>query len=226
MVPRALLLDFGGTLVGSRAAFLPLFQEAGRRTGVRVDWSRFLRANEEVWEDLWPEAPRLLGRTPSFADIVHARALERADATGPIEKMVQCIREEALSPRWSPPFTESEEVLRHLRTAGHRVHLLSNNVDYLPILLRNLGWSELFETVTYSQEIGISKPDVRLFREALRRAGCEPRDAIHVGDSWEADYLGAKRAGLRAVWLNRGGVVPPEPCEMIRDLREIPQLME
>jgi HAD superfamily hydrolase (TIGR01509 family) len=221
---RAVFFDFGGTLVRSVPDMLPIFQAAAQRAKVRVAWDAFLRANEEIWQQLWPEAPRLLGQTPSFADRVHRRALERVVAEGSIERMVRCIREEAISPRWHPPFPETELALRKLRARGLSLHVVSNNVDYLPLLLRNLGWSDASESVTFSQELGVSKPDPRIFRHALDRAGCPSDEALYVGDSWESDYVGARGAGIAAVWLNRSGNPPPTACRQVRDLLEFDAL--
>lgn len=147
---RKIILDFGGTVVRSRADLLPFFQAAAKRAGTTLLWEAFLAANEESWEELWPTATALLGKIPSFADLVREKALRKVGAVESVEQLVQYIREEALSPRWSQPFPETESTLRQLRERGYRFHLLSNNVDYLPILLRNLGWGGMFESVTYS----------------------------------------------------------------------------
>lgn len=222
---RAVFFDFGGTLVRSLDNMLPLFREAARKTRLDVPWAEFARANEQSWVELWPDAPRLLGKLPSFADQVHERALRRVGAQGPIDRMVRCIREEAVSPRWHPPFPETIRTLRELRELGLSLHVVSNNVDYLPLLLENLGWVGTFDSVTYSQELGASKPDPRLFRYALERAGCMPEDTVHVGDSWESDYLGARAVGMGAIWLNRRGRPPPVACPEIRDLTALRPLL-
>ncbi len=216
-----MFLDFGGTLAEPLVDLRPLVEEAARRAGVRVSVGRFLLESDRLWQQLWPRAQSLLGHLPSFADLVHAQALERAAAVGPREAMVQALREEALAPKWHPPYREAEEVLRTLRRRGYALYVLSNHTDYLPLILQNLGWSGLFSGVTFSQEVGASKPDPQLFALALRRAGCSPPEAVHVGDQWEADFLGARRVGIPAIWLNRSGTSPPEKCESVRDLREL-----
>ncbi len=219
MEAREVFFDFGGTLTSPVSDLRPLFEIAARRAGVRVSWEEFSRENDRLWEDLWPTAPDYLGRRPSFADTVHEEALRRAGAKGPVRSMVRAIRREAVSARWHPPFPETEVVLGRLRSRGYGIHVLSNNVDYLPLVLKNLGWSRLFDSVTYSQEVGAQKPDARVFRFALARAGCAAGDAVHVGDSWEADYLGAMNVGLRGIWLNREGQDGHPATEEIRDLR-------
>lgn len=218
---RAVFFDFGGTLCHSRADILPFFQEAARRAGVTLPWKEYLEANEACWNELWPSAPSLVGQVPSFADRVHEQALHRVGFKGPTETLVQLIREEAISSRWHVPFPESEATVGRLRARGYSVHIISGNVDYLPLVLVGLGWSHLFDTVTYTQEVGVQKPDPRVFEFALCRAGREPSDSTYVGDSWDADYRGALGAGMDAIWLNRQGAEPPEPCRQIRDLTEL-----
>lgn len=211
-------LDFGGTLVDTRELRPLLYGDAARQAGAQVPMKEFFRFNDEVWRELWPEATQHLGKIPSFADLVHERALRLARAEGPVEAMVHGIRERALSSRWQPPFPEVEEVLRELRARGHRLHVLSNNVDYLPGLVEDLGWSGFFDGVNFSQQVGTGTPDRHFFEFALRRAGCASTELIHVGDSFEADYLGARGAGPRAVWVNRTELPVPEGALHVRDL--------
>ena len=63
----------------------------------------------------------------------------------------------------------------------------------------------LFKFLVTSEEMGCEKPDPRIFAEACRRARCRPKQALMVGDNWEHDVLGARRAGLRAAWLKPSG---------------------
>lgn len=225
MSRRSVYFDFGGTLCHSLPDILPVFQEAARRAQVEVRWEQYLRANEECWNELWPQAPQLVGKSPSFADRVHELALRRTGFVGPVEPFVTYIREEATSPRWHMPFPETVATLGQLRARGTPVHVISGHVDYLPVLLANLGWSAFFGTVTYTQEVGFQKPDPRVFRFALQRAHQEPDDAIFVGDSWGADYLGADRVGMTAIWRNRIRQPAPGPCPQIAELGEVVPLL-
>jgi putative hydrolase of the HAD superfamily len=65
--------------------------------------------------------------------------------------------------------------------------------------------TDLFVTSEHAQ---CFKPDPAIFRYALERAGVEPHEAVHVGDSLEADVAGALGAGMRAVWFNTKGEGP------------------
>jgi putative hydrolase of the HAD superfamily len=62
-----------------------------------------------------------------------------------------------------------------------------------------------------SEEAGVSKPDPRIFEIALERLEATADRAVMVGDSWANDILGARAAGIRAVWFNPAGDDAPEP---------------
>ncbi len=222
MTPRSVFFDFGGTLCRALPDLRPPFEAAARRASVTLPWTAYLRANEDCWNELWPQAPQLVGYLPSFADRVHEMALRRIGFEGPTETLVRYMREEALSPRWHEPYPETEAVLAQLRADRVPLHVISGHVDYLPLIIGNLGWSPYFETITFTQEVGVQKPDARVFQFALQRAGQEPARSTYIGDSWEADYLGARAVGMTAVWLNRTGRPAPGPCREMRSLSELP----
>ena len=62
-----------------------------------------------------------------------------------------------------------------------------------------------FETFIASGDLGIGKPDRRIFSTAMLRLGAWAEETVMVGDSLSCDILGAQNAGLRAVWIDRLG---------------------
>ena len=71
--------------------------------------------------------------------------------------------------------------------------------------VRRIGLGHHFKFVLCAEDIGIAKPDARLFHEALSRGAVTAGAAVHVGDHPGDDIAGAQQAGLRAVWFNPGG---------------------
>lgn len=63
-----------------------------------------------------------------------------------------------------------------------------------------------FEAVFVSGEIGIGKPDPKVFAVVLERLGISAENAVMVGDNLKADVAGAQRAGIRGIWINRSGM--------------------
>jgi putative hydrolase of the HAD superfamily len=71
--------------------------------------------------------------------------------------------------------------------------------------------------------VGVAKPDRRLFEAALELAGVSAAEALHVGDSYEEDVVGARAAGIEPVLLRRR-LPGSEPESQIRDVRVITTL--
>lgn len=92
------------------------------------------------------------------------------------------------------------------------VAVVSNNVQAeQEEKLRHLGMRHLINALVVSEAVGVAKPDPAIFAAALRHLGCAAEDAVMLGDSWAADVLGARAAGIRAIWLNRHGLPCPDP---------------
>ena len=69
--------------------------------------------------------------------------------------------------------------------------------------VRHLGLSERIQSLTISGEIGVRKPKIEIFQVACERAGVSPKEALFVGDTVENDIVGANRAGMTSVFINR-----------------------
>ena len=91
--------------------------------------------------------------------------------------------------------------------------------------VRRLGLADYFKFALCAEDIGIAKPDARLFHEALQRGGATAETAVHIGDHPGDDIAGAQQAGLRAIWFNPAGKVweaEKAPDAEIRSLNELP----
>ena len=103
------------------------------------------------------------------------------------------------------------------------VGLLSNGNGYP----ERCGLPDRFSFVVFAQDVGVEKPDARMFLAAFRRAGCDPRELMHIGDSLESDVAGANAFGAVSVWLNRdarqndSGIVPDYEIRSLTELADI-----
>ena len=79
------------------------------------------------------------------------------------------------------------------------------------IRLERTGLRDHFDALVISEEVGVPKPDPRIFDYALAQAGNPDRDRVlMVGDTAESDILGGMRSGLSTVWLNAHGRTLPD----------------
>jgi HAD superfamily hydrolase (TIGR01662 family) len=116
---------------------------------------------------------------------------------------------------WSERAEGAAEVLTTLRGRGYRIAVVSNADGRVRGLLESAGLSRLLEFVVDSAEVGVEKPDPRIFHAATERLGLEPSECAYVGDIYEIDVVGAERAGLSAILVGDG----PAPESVVRIAR-------
>ena len=101
-------------------------------------------------------------------------------------------------------------LLEALRAAGVPVTIVTNNgTSEQRGKLTGCGLADLVHALVTSEDVGVSKPDVRIFEHALALTATSPDDAVMFGDAWATDIVGARQAGIRAVWFNRPGADRP-----------------
>lgn len=98
------------------------------------------------------------------------------------------------------PFTES--VLAEL-SKKHKLGIIANQSAGSEKRLSDWGIGKSFDLVIASAEEGVEKPDLKIFQIALDRAGCEPRNAVMVGDRLDNDIIPAKEIGMKTVWVKQ-----------------------
>jgi putative hydrolase of the HAD superfamily len=88
--------------------------------------------------------------------------------------------------------------------AHHRLGIVSNgNTAHQTTKLVRTGIADRFHCILISESCGHAKPSPEIFLQACARAGEPPSRAVHVGDRYDLDAEGARRAGLRGIWLDR-----------------------
>lgn len=108
-------------------------------------------------------------------------------------------------------YPEVLDVLEDLRRRRFVLGVVSNWDLRLPRLLKNLGLESYFDFSVSSSMCGATKPSEKIFREALTYSKARPEEAVHVGDTYEEDFVGADRMGIKAILLDRnksGNSVP------------------
>lgn len=218
---RTLLLDAGGVLV--RPGFERL-AKALRARGVEADPARLAAAEGLAKRQLdRPPVPELSTdeeRGWLYFDLLlqHAGIPRSAATDGALRELKD----------WHDRFNAWDEVpegvreaLARLRASGRRLAVVSNANGTVVTLFRRLGLLEAFDAILDSAIEGVEKPDPRLFRLALDRLGAAAATALHVGDMYEIDVVGARAAGLRAVLVDADGLYPEADCPRVRSLLEL-----
>jgi FMN hydrolase / 5-amino-6-(5-phospho-D-ribitylamino)uracil phosphatase len=105
-------------------------------------------------------------------------------------------------------YADVRPALTRLR-ARYRLYAVSNgNAD-----IERCGIGDLFDGHITARAAGAAKPDARIFAQLLSIAGASAAETLHIGDDPLADVIGAARAGIPAVWLNRDSREWPRDLE-------------
>ena len=213
---RAVAFDAYGTLFDWD--FRAAFREALDQQGLAVeDFDATAKSFEKAWNSVspWgdrvddegkPDRPYMLeGPVPEFittweiwrrqfAWVFEDQGLEGDPAAG------ADLFREVLSR--APAFPDAREVVDALDAAGYRLALLSNaDEDFLQSAVSHNRLR--FSVIQSSESLRNYKPHRAVFDETCRRLGCEPAQVLYVGDSPQADVLGADHAGLPVAWRRR-----------------------
>lgn len=101
-------------------------------------------------------------------------------------------------------FPDAIETLSYLKKKGYKLGIIANQPKGTEERLKNYGLSDFFSLVFSSFEVGLSKPDLRLFKLALREARSVGDNSFMVGDRLDNDIYPAKEVGMRTIWIRKG----------------------
>jgi len=232
---RAIFYDAGHTLVRPRPDFDEVWDFLAHQLGIDIAMEQ-RRAFPDVGaffysrlgaDGLGSYASDAAAR--SFWSEYYAFALR--DIVGDLSRDEVIAAGEALydwykDPLQWQPFPEVPEALARVKERGLIQGVVSDwGSDLLPILHAH-EITMMMDFVVASAVVGSSKPHREIFLYALGRAGVRAEETIYVGDSYLADVLGSRGAGLHPVLIDREGKAPKVDTRVIRSLLELVDVVD
>jgi len=121
----------------------------------------------------------------------------------PNEALSQFITDGFLRDQWWATYHDAKPALVKLKAKGYKLAVIANAREVLLGRLKQVKLIDFFDSITYSHEVGVAKPDPKIFKTALERVGATPREAVHIGDRMREDVEGANTVGITSVLLDR-----------------------
>jgi putative hydrolase of the HAD superfamily len=238
---RAVIFDFGGTLMYGRHDWEPFIAQADealtnylRSQGIEVNLSTFptqfrKRVNKyfkqrekDLLETTYMFVLRELLKEKGYHAVSSDVLRDALDALFSVTQTNWVLEEDAV------------QTLKKLEGNGYRLGIISNAGDDKDVqqLARGFGIAQYFDFILTSAACSYRKPHPRIFELALAKWYCPPNEAVMVGDNLDADIRGAKNTGLYAVWINRradpatGDQNPIQPDASLSTLVELPALLD
>lgn len=122
-------------------------------------------------------------------------------------------------------FPDTREVLEELKGKGFTLSVVSNFDSRIYDVMDKLGIAGFFDSFFISSEVGYAKPSREIFLLTVESLSLKACECLHVGDSLENDYWGAKNAGLKALLLDRDGKHGDKGVERIGGLKGVVEFL-
>lgn len=224
MVVKAVILDFGGTLASGQidwGEYHLAIQGLLKGMGFPVGLKELKKAIGASLGEL--EKIRSRGQEMTLEE-VYGSALSKLGLP-PEEDILEMIHNLFKRSYISTFYSCTEDVLERL-DKHYNVALISNTMSDQPrMLLEETGLNRHFDMIVCSRDLGIRKPNPKIFEYVLDRLCVEPEEAVHVGDSIEADMEGAVDSGITPVWI-KNPEESPWAGYAISSICELPGFLE
>ena len=239
---RLVCLDAGFTLLSPRLTLVDSLRGVLVEHGLSPTDEELQRAWQAADAWFWDEYHRPGNDTWTRDDAIeetwrryHDLMLRELGMEGRRELVERVVRAQFSADAWElyPDVLPALEALRSGDPGGTApmIGVVSDWGSNLTDVLEGVGLTPYVDFVLASGAAGFAKPDPAFFRLAAARAGVEPAEAVMVGDSYQADVVGARSAGMDGILLSRtdGGAGSPAPeapgVPVIASLAELPALV-
>ena len=230
---KAVFFDFYETLCFHRHSLQENLESIAKRYGVAVNWERCETAMENLFAGTSAPDPTTEFSLLELSITVMRRECEFIRAIGIKEHVEQIAWELLQSGHYLfaansiTLYDDAVPTLQGLRDAGFKLAIVSNWDTPLEPLTERLGIANYFDAIVASHDgrVRSEKPDSHIFNCALTAVGVSAAETVHIGDTYEADIVGAEGIEIRPILLDRDGTQVGRWDETIQRLSELPEIL-
>jgi len=240
---EAIIFDLGGTLIHFEGSWPEVMAEAGMElhrslseAGLDLDQDAFMQEFHTQLETYYVE------RESDYREYTTLYVVQKVLQVWGYSDVEESVIRGGLQAMYAVTEghwhveQDAALTLETLGEKGYRLGLISNAGDDADVqtLVDNANLRDYFDLIITSAAEGIRKPSQHIFHKMLNYWGIEPAQAAMVGDTLNADILGASKAGLYSIWITRRADTPANqalaaeiiPDATIATLSELPGLLE
>lgn len=143
------------------------------------------------------------------------------------ESMIHLLSDEYIKylPEYNHLFDGALEMLDYLKPK-YQLHIITNGFASVQTKkMKNSNIDHYFETITNSEMAGVKKPHKKIFDFALSLSNASKEESLMIGDSYEADILGAQNAGIEAIFFNEQNIQTDMPVFQVNHLLELKKIL-
>ena len=120
------------------------------------------------------------------------------------DELISSLSEDYINylPMFNFLFDGTIEILEYLKPK-YRLHIITNGFSEVQsIKMKNSKLDKYFDIIVTSESVGVKKPNPEIFEYALSQANATIEESVMIGDSWEADIMGAQNVGMKPIFCN------------------------
>ena len=122
-------------------------------------------------------------------------------------------------------FDHALDVLNYLKPI-YNLHIITNGFQEVQERkLKNSNIHHFFNSITDSEQVGVKKPNPKIFHHALKKVNANPETSVMIGDNIEADVMGALGFGMEAIYFNYLNTTEKHQVKQVNNLKELKRFL-
>ncbi len=224
---KAIFFDFDDTLVHADPPVFDVLLPACEAVGLSFDEEQVREGHRFLYEyfsgsSAQEEFQTLKGDLEQFhfnltTNVLVNMGVEHSKA----QSTVQSEKISVALPQGRRCYPEVFPVLNSYKEQGYLMGVITNNGSNIAESCVEHGLDHYFEFVISRIDAGCSKPDAGIFEAALNHVGIKAKEAVHVGDNYYADVVGARNVGITPVLLDNHKVFADADCHVIHQIDQL-----
>jgi len=213
---QAIFFDIGNTLLFPSLARILAPLDPPKVAASRERWHEIERAAKQEFDDLVAHGGQI---DHGFWFLFYSQLLESLGVQNNAlrDALVEATR---ISANWCEMRPGTREALQRIGK-HYPLGVISNADGRIAQVIESCGIADCFHSITDSGVVGYEKPNPAIFQAALKSMGADASRSLYVGDFYSVDYLGATRAGMKAILFDVSGAYRGRDLPRVESLEQL-----
>jgi len=219
---KHIFFDLDHTLWDFESNSKKAFETIFIKNEVDIDFNDFISTYSPINHKYWK-----LYREDKVSkeDLRYGRLIETFDTLQykTSESLIHTLSKEYIDylPNHNLLFDGAIDILNYLKPK-YQMHIITNGFEEVQHKkMHNSDLLPFFDQIITSEEVGVKKPNPKIFKYALKKSKAKANESIMIGDNFEADILGAKNVGMHTIFCEFNGEIATEKVITVNKLSEI-----
>jgi HAD superfamily hydrolase (TIGR01509 family) len=218
---KVVFFDVGNTLLFPDRARILAPLDPANITSSLARWHEIERATKKTFDEL-TERDGLVDHGFWFLFYSHLLETLGLEDNAVRDSLVEATR---ISANWCDIRPGTRQALERIRK-DYPLGIISNADGRIDRVLERCGIADCFQSIIDSGVVGYEKPHPAIFQAALASIGADAGHSLYVGDVYSVDYLGATRAGMKAMLFDVAGAYRGRNLPRVESLEQLEAILE